>query len=249
MKQVLTRLKPKKGFSHIIHVMFTALIPVLTYVFIRTEFDLLAVAVVVLSKWRILSVRPRFWPANVRANAVDLIIGLSTIVFMTNTNDNILQLFFTGIYIVWQVFIKPNSSVIGVAVQSFVGQAYGLSALFIGWGDSDMLMLIMGTWVVAYLSARHYFTSYDEPYSSLYAHSWGYFAASLAWLSSHWLVFYSVVAQPALLLSAIGFSLGSFYYLHETDRLSVFYRRQILAMMMVVILIVLVASDWGDKAV
>ena len=138
---------------------------------------------------------------------------------------------------------------IGVSVQALVGQAYGLTALFIGWPEASMLVFILAGWSICYLAARHYFTSYDEPYATLYSHTWGYFAAALLWLSSHWLIFYSVVAQPALLLTAVGFSLGSLYFLHETDRLSAFYRREITFMTLLVILIVLIASDWGDKAI
>lgn len=244
-----SRLKPKKGFAHVLHLLVTGLIPALVYVLVRIHFVQLAVLVVLLSKWRMLAVKPRFWPANIRANAVDLIIGLSTIVFMTRSNSASLQLVFTALYMLWQVFLKPNRSVIGVSLQALAGQIYGLTALFIAWPDAPTIMLILGGWSVCYLAARHYFTSYDEPYASLYSHTWGYFAAALLWLSSHWLIFYSVVAQPALLLTAIGVALASLYYLQEIDKLSVFYRREIVFMMLLVIMIVLVASDWGDKAI
>ena len=73
---------------------------------VRIDFTQLAVAVVLLSKWRIFAVKPRFWPANVRANAVDTIIGLSTVVFMTHTTNVQLQILFTALYMGWQVFLK-----------------------------------------------------------------------------------------------------------------------------------------------
>lgn len=243
------RLKPKKGFAHVLHILTTGLIPVLVYVLIRIHFVQLAVLVVLLSKWRMLAVKPRFWPANIRANAVDLIIGLATIVFMTRSNSASLQIVFTLLYMFWQVILKPNRSVIGVSLQALAGQIYGLTALFIAWPDAPTVVLILGGWAVCYLAARHFFTSYDEPYASLYSHTWGYFAAALLWLSSHWLIFYSVVAQPALLLTAIGVAMASLYYLEETDKLSAFFRREIVFMMILVVLIVLVASDWGDKAI
>lgn len=244
-----TRLKPKKGFAHVLHLLVTGLIPALVYVLIRIHFVPLAVMVVLSSKWRMLAVKPRFWPANIRANAVDLIIGLATIVFMTHASSASLQIGFTLLYMFWQVILKPNRSVIGVSLQALAGQVYGLTALFIAWPDAPTVVLILGGWAVCYLAARHFFTSYDEPYASLYSHTWGYFAAALLWLSSHWLIFYSVVAQPALLLTAIGVAMASLYYLEETDKLSTFYRREIVFMMILVVMIVLVASDWGDKAI
>ena len=247
--QIRRLIKPKRGFSHILHLLITGLIPALVYVLIRIHFVQLAVAVVLLSKWRMFAVKPRFWPANIRANAVDIIIGISTLVFMTHTSNTNLQLLFTFLYIGWQLLLKPSRTVVGVSLQALVGQMYGLTALFIGWPDAPAIVLIVGGWSVCYLVSRHYFTSYDEPYAPLYSHTWAYFAAALLWLSSHWLIFYSVVAQPALLLTAIGFGFGSLYYLHETDRLSVFYRREIVIMMVFVILIVLIASDWGDKTI
>ncbi len=248
MKRVVARIKPKKGFAHIFHVLLSALIPALVYVLIRMSFLQLAVAVVFLSKWRMLAVRPRFWPANVRANAVDLIFGVSTVVFMNMSTSATLQLFWALLFIIWQVWIKPGRSILSVSMQALLGQTYGLMALFVAWPEAPLLVLVLFGWIICYLSARHYFSSFDEPYTSLYSHTWGYFAAALMWLCSHWLIFYSVISQPALLLTVLGFGLGGLYYLTETDRLSNYMRRQIVFIMLAIIVVVLVFSDWGDKA-
>lgn len=222
--------------------------PLLAFVFIRIEIVQLAFAVVLLTKWRMFAVRPRFWPAIVRANAVDIIVGVSTVVFMAHTHSMSYQLFWTGLYIIWQVAIKPGRSVFSVSAQALIGQAYGLMALFLAWPSAPIITLVLSVWVICYLSARHFLTSFDEPYVSLYAHTWGYFAAALAWLGAHWLLFYGSVAQPTLLLTVIGFGLGALYYLSETDRLSILFRRQIVFIMIAVIFVVLAFSDWGDKA-
>lgn len=249
MELIKGKLKPTKGYAHAIHLILSAVMPALVYIFVRIDFALLAVAVILITKWRMFAVRPRFWPAIIRANAVDIIVGLSIIVFMTHTRSGSIQLVYAVLYMIWQLFIKPGRSIFKVSLQAFIGQTFGLLALFVGWPDAALVILISGTWAVCYLAARHFLTAFEEPYISLYSHVWAYFAAALAWLTVHWLLFYSVVAQPALLLTVLGFGLGGLYYLHESDRLSAFLRRQIIIIMLAVIMVVLVFSDWGDKVV
>jgi hypothetical protein len=245
---VRAKIKPTRGYAHLFHILLSAIMPVLAFVFIRIEIIQLAFAVVLITKWRMFAVRPRFWPAIVRANAVDILVGVSTVVFMSHTHSASFQLFWTVLYVVWQVAIKPGRSTLSVAGQALTGQTYALMALFMAWPSAPVAVLVISVWGICYLSARHFLTSFDEPYTSLYAHFWGYFAAALTWLSAHWLLFYSGIAQPTLLLSVLAFGLGGLYYLSETDRLSILIRRQIVFIMFAVIIVVLVFSDWGDKA-
>ncbi len=243
------KLKPVRGYAHVFHIFLSALMPALVFVFIRLNIPQGAFAVVLITKWRMFAVRPRFWAAIVRANAVDIIVGVSTVVFMVHTHSAPLQLLWALLYMVWQVAVKPGRSVFKISIQAFLGQVYGLMALFLAGPSASIIILVLGVWAICYLAARHFLTAFDEPYISLYSHTWGYFAAALAWLTAHWLLFYGVVAQPALLLSVLGFGLGGLYYLHEADRLSVWLRRQIIFIMIAVVIVVLVFSDWGDKVV
>lgn len=247
MKAIASKIKPTKGYAHVLHLVLSAVMPALVYIFVRTGFSQMAIIVVLITKWRMFAVRPRFWPAIIRANAVDIIVGLSTVVFMTHSSTTSWQLFWAFLYMGWQIFLKPGRSVGSISLQALVGQTYGLMALFIGWPDAPLIVLMLGAWGVCYLSARHFWTSFEEPYSSMYSHTWGYFAAALVWVSVHWLLFYGVVAQPTLLLTVLGFGLGGLYYLQEKDRLSTLLRRQVVFIMIAVVVVVLVFSDWGDK--
>ena len=65
---------------------------------------------------------------------------------------------------------------------------------------------------------------------------------------SHWLLFYGFMAQQALLLGVIGFGLAALYYLEQTDKLSTLIRRQFIFIMIAIVIVVLVFSEWGDKA-
>lgn len=248
-QQVIGKLKPKSGYSHAFHIGFNALIPALIYVLVRIGMEPVAASLVLLAKWRMFAVRPRYWLANLRANAVDITIGLSIVIFMMQTNSVQIQLFWAVVYAAWLIFIKPGSSTFMTSIQAFTGQLFGLMAIFLAWPEAPLAGLIVLIWLVTYTSARHFFTSFEEAYTSLYAHTWGYFAAAMTWVLGHWLLFYQMVAQPTLLLTVLGFGLAALYYLEQTDRLSTLLRRQFLFIMIAIVVVVLVFSDWGDKAV
>jgi len=202
-----------------------------------------------LSKWRMLAVRPRHWPANIRANAVDLIVGISFLVFMTHSLSGVMQLAWAVAYGLWLLFLKPRSDLLSISAQAFIAQACGLMAIFLSWSDASLLALVVATWVVCYSAARHFFVSFEERFTSLYAHTWGYFSAAHIWLLGHWLLLYGTLAQPTLLLLVIGYGLATLYYLYQKDRLSILMRRQFIFIMIAIVTVVLIFSDWGDKAI
>lgn len=249
MPSISSKIKPASGFARIVHILLTALLPALVFVFVRLGFIELAVALILLSKWRMIAVKPRHWPANFRANAVDIIAGLSFLIFMIHTDSQTTQLVWAVVYGAWLVAIKPMSSSLGIFAQAFISMAVGLTALFIQWGDAPIYFLVVAGWVICYSAARHFFSSFDEPLTRFLSNLWGYFGASMIWILGHWLLFYGVIAQAALLLSVIGFSLATIYYLDQTDRLSVPVRRQLVFVMIAIIMIVLVASNWGDRTI
>ncbi len=225
------------------------LLPAMVFVLIRINFIQLAFILVLLSKWRMFAVRPRYWPANIRANAIDIMVGVSLVTFMAHTDAASWHLLWAVLYGVWLIFIKPGSSALSVSAQAFLGQVLALTALFLHWRNAPLVGLVVGVWAICYLAARHFFTSFDEPHSSLYSHTWGYFAGSLMWVLAHWLLFYGVLAQPTLILAVISLVCGGLYYLEETERLSLLWRRQFVFIMAAIIIVILVFSDWGDKAI
>lgn len=241
--------KPTKGYAHVFHLLLSAVFPLILYVLVRIDLAQVAVIVVLLSKWRMIAVRPRFWPAIFRANAIDLLVSVASVIFMHQSGAVWLQLFWMGLFVVWQVVLKPMRKALGVSIQAMVGQAYGLIALYAAWPSAPLYVLVFCTAMIAYFSARHYLTGFDEPYAPLYANTWAFFAGSLAWVSAHWLLYYSVIAQPVLLLTVLGFSLGGLYYLQERDRLSLYLKRQIVLIMIATIVVVLLFSEWGSKVV
>ena len=249
MASRLARIKPKSGVAHALHIGLTILLPALVFILVRIHVVPLALTVILLSKWRMFAVKPRHWPANIRANAVDLIVGISMLVFMAHSATTSWQLIWAVAYGIWLLSIKPGSSTFMVSLQALLAQTVGFMALFLRWGDISTAGLVLAAWVIAYSAARHFFSAFDDPTIRFLSYMWGYFAAGLVWVLSHWLLFYGVLAQPTLLISVLGFGLGTLYYLEKTDRLSILIRRQLIFVMIAIVIIVITFSDWGDKTI
>jgi hypothetical protein len=249
MQSVANKLRPKSGFSYIFHLGLNTLLPLLVFILVRAGFSQFGLILILLSKWRMFAVRPRYWLANIRSNGVDIIVGISLLIFMTHTGSAYWQLLWVAIYIFWLTILKPGSSTLSVSIQALIGQFLGLMAMFIWFSGAPLYQLIIVSWIICYLAARHFFTIFEESFTSLYSHTWAYFAASLTWVLGHWLLFYGSFAQPTVLLTAIGIGLASLYYLKQNDRLSTLLRRQIVLTVIAVVVVVLVFSNWSSKII
>ncbi len=252
MKPLIAKVRPVSGFSWAAHIALLSLLPIVVFVLVRIDFTVLAALVIVMSKWRMFAVKPRFWPANIRANSVDILVGLATLVFMTETSSQMWQLGWTFLYILWLTVIKPSSKVPMVAIQALIGLLWGLGALFLIGDDGPAIYLVAATGLICYLAAHHFFDAFEEAYTRLLSYTWAFFGSALVWVLSHWLVYYpatGVISQPMLLLLTIGYGLAAIYYLDHTDRLSKTLRNQFIFIMIGITAIILIFSDWGDKII
>ncbi|HET8991731.1 MAG TPA: hypothetical protein VFN31_01705, partial [Candidatus Saccharimonadales bacterium] len=177
MKPAILKFKPTSGFSYILHLALVMVLPLAAYILVTIHFVQLALSIIVLSKWRMFAVRPRFWAANIRANAVDLMVGISAVLFMEHTTSIDVRLLWVVLYAAWLLYIKPASSIFMVAVQAFIGQLVALMALYLIWGNGPIYGLTILTGAFCFLAARHFLEAFDEPYAKLLAYIWGYFAA------------------------------------------------------------------------
>lgn len=172
-----------------------------------------AFALVLLSKWRVLAVRPRYWFANVQANLVDIIVGLSTVVLLYAAQGApVAQALLAALYAGWLLFVKPRSSRHFVAIQAGTAVFLGVTALMAvsyDWWASPVVLLM---WVIGYSAARHVLGSYDEAHISFYSLVWGLVFAELGWFMHHWTFAYEMpgvgnikLAQAALVALALSF--------------------------------------------
>jgi hypothetical protein len=245
MRPLVAKIKPARGISAFLHSGLLFIFPIILFVLVRLDFIPLAFILIGLSKWRMLAVRPRFWVANIRANAIDITVGVSSLIFMTQTNSALWQFVWAIMYALWLVLLKPRSTVLYTSLQAAVGFALGLMALYTGWPDAPLYWLVLITGLICFLAARHFFDSFDEPYARLLAYLWGYFGAAAMWLLGHLLIVYpgknGLITQPFVLLVVVGSALATAYYLDHFDRFATFAKKQLLFVSLGVVLLLLVS--------
>ncbi len=182
-------------------------------VVLAVESPFAAVALVILSKWRVLAVRPRYWFANVQANLVDIIVSLSIVVLLYAASGAFFaQCTITLLYIVWLLFVKPRSKRVFIAVQAGTAIFLGITALMTLSYDWIATPVIGLMWLIGYSAARHVLGSYEETHISFYSLVWGMVFAEIGWLAYHWTFAYSLpgvgsikLSQTALIAIAVSF--------------------------------------------
>ncbi|HTJ73147.1 MAG TPA: hypothetical protein VL481_00970 [Verrucomicrobiae bacterium] len=221
----LLKLPNKRSlFSEIIYIALNVMLAVAVLgVVWAVESPYAAFLLVLLSKWRVLAVRPRYWFVNLQSNLVDLIVGLSVVVLLYAANGALTaQILMTLLYIGWLLFIKPRSKRSFIAVQAGVATFLGITALMLvsySWIASLVVLLM---WVIGYSAARHVLGSYEEAHISFYSLVWGLFFAELGWLMYHWTFAYSLpgtgdikLPQGALIALAVSFIAERAYASYE----------------------------------
>lgn len=249
MKKLLYKIKPESGISHALHFLLNALLPVSILVLVLLNFSVLAALLVLLSKWRTVAIRPRYWIPNIRANLVDIFVGLSVVAFVAGTNMLYTQIFWTLAYTIWLIWLKPKSKPGYVMAQALLAQVMALVAYYRAFPDSTMLAGILVTWLVCYASARHFLGVFDEPLIKSMTQIWAWFGAVMAWILGHWVIEYMFLPQIALILTVLGYGLATIYYLYKNDKLKDNLKRQLLVVMGILVIIIVVFSDWQDKTV
>ena len=143
--------------------------------------------------------------------------------------------------------LKPRSEVALAGAQAQAGQILGISALLQFSDRVPELTVVFGAWVVGVVSARHFISSYEEPWLRPISYIWGLFVAQLTWVLYRWLLVYLFVPQIVLLLTVISYALGSIYHVHKNDKLKQKFVRQQLIMTSLVIFVVIVIADWQGQ--
>jgi len=153
----------------------------------------LSLLVVLLSKWRVFAVRPRYWMANLTANVVDIVVGVSHVLFVYSAAGALYaQIFMTVGYIVWLLFVKPRSKRIFVIAQAIAAVFVGTNALALVAYDSDPGVFVLGLWLLGFAAARHILLSYEGEMVGFFGAVWGLILAEVGWVAYHWQMAYSL---------------------------------------------------------
>lgn len=182
------------------------------------ESPLPAFAVVLLSKWRVLAVRPRYWFAHIQANMVDLIVSFGLVVLLytagrSDTGEGMaVQIVLTLLYVAWLLVLKPRTKRAYVIAQAGVALAVGTIALFslsYGWPSSAV---VIAMFILGYSVARHVLSAYSDNSLTMMSLIWGFIMAQVGWLTYHWLVAYDIpltdtikLPQATIIVIALSF--------------------------------------------
>lgn len=235
--------KQHLSLSNLAHTLLNVILPVAVLGLVRLGLVELAFGLVLLSKWRIFSVKPRHWLANIRSNAIDLIVNFATLAFIIDASTLSAQSLWTAWYVVWLVFIKPRSDTISVAIQAIAGLFLGISALF-QYSDLNAVLVLLGVWLVAISTARHFLSSYEEPFTRPLSYLWGLFVVELTWVLYNWMLVYFVVPQLTLITGVIGYTLASLYDQSKKEVLSPKIIRQHMILATVIVIVIIAMADW-----
>lgn len=161
----------------------------------------LLIGIVLLGKWRVLAVRPRYWTTNLVANTVDIIVGVGhAVLLQAASGQPWLQVALTVGFIVWLLFVKPRSKRLYVTAQALAAVFVGTTALSMQAYNTDPFVYVLGMWLLGYAFMRHVLATYDESYTKFYSLVWGVVLAEFGWLGYHWMFAYSLPGSPSFKL-------------------------------------------------
>lgn len=223
----VTRRNRLSDFGHVLlNLVYAGLVLVLLLGF---DGPYLAYGLVLLSKWRVFAVRPRFWLANLQTNLVDTIFSLSMVTLIwQNTGNFTLQLFMTVLFAGWLILLKPSSKRFWVIMQAGLTQFVSLSALFaLAYSLPDSLVVILGG-AIGYVVARHIIHVYNEEHEDVVVSlAWALILAELTWLTYFWTVAYTPlkITQIGIISSLLGYMVLVVYnYLYHKEQGSIMRR-------------------------
>lgn len=181
----------------------------------------LAVILILLSKWRIFAVRPRYWFAHLQSNLVDMLVGFSVVALLYQSAGELaFQVILTGLYVAWLLVLKPRSRRQDMIWQAGVAQFVSLVAL---GGFSYILpssLFVLGVWLIAYAAIRHVLSTYDEENVGLLSIAYAFLFAQMGWFYYHWMVAYPLVGdiavpQLAIVALLVGFVAQTLFDLYK----------------------------------
>lgn len=204
------RLVPSTKYSHreisgrLTHHALSVALPLAIYTLVAIfHLPWVAFGLILLSKWQIFVVKPRFWWANIKFSAVDLIFKLSVLLLMllaqfkinalVTRNTLILtifQLLLVVLYLFWNIHLRKQTSAIGMRLQALSAQFLALMAIMWVSGFSGptlpLSVALIASWVVSYSAAQHALFAYEESAIPQIASFWALFATSLSFLQLIW---------------------------------------------------------------
>ncbi len=171
------------------------------------------ILLVLISKWRVFAVRARYFFLNLKANLVDIIVGVSIVLLAYYAGAAFLpvDLILMIIYSIWLLFIKPLSSENAALVQSLMAVFFGMSAAMFLSANLNVLVIVFLAFLVGYAASRHVLIQGNDKDFTLTTLVCGLIFAEIAWLCYSWAIIYTFgstgirIPQVAIILTIFAF--------------------------------------------
>ena len=189
------------------------MVAVLFWMSQEIHYPLAAIVLVLLSKWRTLSVRPKFWLTNIQGSLVDVVVGLGVVALMYAPQATLeLRIALAVFYAAWLVAIKPLSKRWQMTLQAGLAVFIGTAALFAVSHEWPAAVVVLGALIIGYGTARHFLSTFREEQITVLSLAWGLVFAEIGWLAHYWTFGYALLGVNALQLpqATIVFILLSF---------------------------------------
>jgi len=212
--------KGRNILSSILHALFNLLLGVgSVFITFTTASWITGALLVIISKWRMFAVRPRYLFLNLKSNLVDLIVGFSFVFITYCSGPTLLPIHVVlGIlYSAWLVILKPMSSERASYLQSLLAIFLGSTAITLMSASANSLFPVFFNFLIGFAATRHVLVQGDDPDFSFLSLTVGLLFAETAWLCQSWLIVYTfksfgfLLPQSSLILTIFAFLLGSLY--------------------------------------
>lgn len=229
--ELVKNIRHRSLISELVYAALNVILAIAVFVIVRTvESPIPALLLVLLGKWRVFyRVRPNHWIANIQANLLDVIVGMSVVELMYSVGTLSLglwiQIIITILYAAWLVYLKPRSSESAVVAQGAIALLAGTAALFVASYGWPLEFIVVGMAVVGYFSARHVLTQLEEKHFRFLSVVWAFVMAQVGWVLSHWVIAYTIpgidirVPQAVLIVGLLAFVVYRVYISYrENDK-------------------------------
>lgn len=189
--------KGRNALSTVLHIVLNISLAVFsTALTVISHTWVFGVLLVLLSKWRVVAVRPRYWWINIKANLVDFTVGISLalLVYMAGADSveglTAWHIILTAIYAIWLVIIKPRSETIMTEAQAMFAVFFGSYASVLATSQLNPLVGVAACFVIGYGASRHVLIQGDDHDFTLTTFICGLLMAEMSWIFYHWTIIY-----------------------------------------------------------
>ncbi len=224
----------RKTFSGFVYTLLNIFLPVAVFLLVRyLNAPLVALLLVVLSKWRVFAVKIGYWWVNIQSNLVDFIVGVGYVGLLNLANkpdraNLIVQIILAVFYAIWLLIIKPQSKSSAVAWQAAIAVFMGFAVLFSLGGRLPLVVVVMVGFAIGYAAARHVLSQASISKLTFFSATFGFISAQLTWIYYQWTIGYPVqilddfkIPQMAIIMTIIShliFVLFDKFVVEDSDK-------------------------------